>query len=230
MKKFLVVVLVVALAVAAVHFLAPLLMKSCGGSIASCIYSYINPLETKPRGAGVPMVCAADEDEQAGLCYKKCPEGYTGVAFVCWQNCPENYRDDGAYCFKPDGTYGRGAGYGDQKTCEKEETAKANKDKKEGETKVTVTCEKPENLPGWLLWYPKCKDGYYPSTVNICSPKCPDGMADIGISCTKRTSNRGAGVILHACPEGMEKDGALCYPLCPKGFHGVGPVCWEDQK
>jgi len=25
------------------------------------------------------------------------------------------------------------------------------------------------------------------------------------------------------------KDGALCYPYCRKGYHGVGPACWRDR-
>ncbi len=29
------------------------------------------------------------------------------------------------------------------------------------------------------------------------------------------------------CPDGQEKDGALCYPKCDSGYTGVGPVCWE---
>jgi hypothetical protein len=42
----------------------------------------------------------------------------------------------------------------------------------------------------------RCTTGYYPFTANICSPVCPDGWADIGISCTKPTSTRGVGVPL----------------------------------
>jgi hypothetical protein len=30
------------------------------------------------------------------------------------------------------------------------------------------------------------------------------------------------------CSEDQELDGALCYPKCKDGFHGVGPVCWAD--
>jgi hypothetical protein len=34
--------------------------------------------------------CAPDEDKEAGLCYKKCPGGYTGVGPVCWGLAPMN--------------------------------------------------------------------------------------------------------------------------------------------
>ena len=30
------------------------------------------------RGAGVAMVCAADEDQDGALCYPKCKDGYHG--------------------------------------------------------------------------------------------------------------------------------------------------------
>ena len=48
--------------------------------------------------------------------------------------------------------------------------------------------------------------------------------------CWLATAPRGAGLIPNACPAGTEQDatGALCYPACQAGFHGVGPVCWSD--
>jgi hypothetical protein len=33
--------------------------------------------------------------------------------------------------------------------------------------------------------YPKCKSGFYAIGSNICSPVCPTGMQDIGVSCKK---------------------------------------------
>jgi hypothetical protein len=30
------------------------------------------------------------------------------------------------------------------------------------------------------------------------------------------------------CASGLQQDGALCYPYCAGGFHGVGPVCWQS--
>lgn len=29
------------------------------------------------------------------------------------------------------------------------------------------------------------------------------------------------------CADGLEQDGALCYPPCRAGFNGIGPVCWQ---
>ena len=53
-------------------------------------------------------------------------------------------------------------------------------------------------------------------------PPVPEGN-----SCDGKTSYyRGVGIPLSEC-EGMEKDGALCYPYCRSGYVGVGPICWQ---
>lgn len=46
--------------------------------------------------------------------------------------------------------------------------------------------------------------------------------------CYKRTYGRGAGYVLSACGDGMQKNGALCYPECRSGYGGAGPVCWQN--
>ena len=106
-------------------------------------------------------------------------------------------RDDGAFCKKPE-SYGRGAGsITECKDCEK-----------------------------WgLLWYPKCKPNFHNVACCVCSPDCPAGMTDIGISCAKKSYGRTAGKPL-GCAKGLELSGALCYPPCPEGANGIGPVCW----
>ncbi|XP_024527100.1 uncharacterized protein LOC112345149, partial [Selaginella moellendorffii] len=37
------------------------------------------------RGAGTPLVCKPDEEENGGLCYKACPQGFAGQGPVCWE-------------------------------------------------------------------------------------------------------------------------------------------------
>jgi hypothetical protein len=171
------------------------------------------------RGVGIVMVCAADEDQDGALCYPKCKDGYRGVGPVCWQACPAGFRDDGAFCAKPE-PYGRGAGYpwqfgdalddsGMVRRCEADQ-GRGN-------------CEK-----SGAIVYPRCRSGFHAVGCCVCSPDCPSGMPDAGVSCTKGSYGRTAGVPLHACPEGHEKDGALCYPLCKPNYKGVGPVCWEE--
>lgn len=119
--------------------------------------------------------CPYGSDWDASLCYKKCKSGYKGVATVCWQSCPDGFRDDGAFCAKPE-AYGRGAGYTSKKTCHKHDHDRG--------------CEK-----NGLLWYPKCKSGYKAVGCCVCSPRCEDGMNDIGVSCAKKSYDRGVGVL-----------------------------------
>ncbi len=81
---------------------------------------------------------------------------------------------------------------------------------------------------GGALCYPKCKAGFH-GVGPVCWESCPSGLTDAGVSCTKKSHGRGAGAPIHACADNMDKDGALCYPKCKAGFHGVGPVCWESK-
>jgi hypothetical protein len=179
--------------------------------------------ETRGRGVGkVPTECATDYEKDAGLCYKKCPSGYAGAGPVCWQKCPDGFRDDGGFCAKPE-AYGRGAGYpwqfgdalddsGMKSRCERAHGA--------------GNCEKDG-----AIYYPKCKANFHKVGCCICSPDCPSGMTDIGVSCTKKTSTRDAGIVPN-CESGKDYDAGLCYDECLKGSDGVdakgvGPMCWS---
>jgi C1A family cysteine protease len=168
--------------------------------------------KSKGRGAGKPMACGPNEDKDGGLCYRKCRAGYKGVGPVCWAKCPEGYKDDGATCRKDvdiqkKDSYGRGVG--------KPLPCKKNRQRQAG------------------LCYKRCRDGYK-GVGPVCWKKCPKGYKDDGATCrknahimAKKSYGRGVGKPLHACPAGMDKDGALCYPPCPVGYSGVGPVCWK---
>lgn len=61
---------------------------------------------------------------------------------------------------------------------------------------------------------------------------CPAGYTNDGCTCRRNPSlifkssySRGAGVPLHACGDGEERSGLLCYPKCEEGFYGAGPMC-----
>lgn len=41
------------------------------------------------------------------------------------------------------------------------------------------------------------------------------------------SSNAKIPILHDGCANGWEKDGALCYPKCNRGYYGVGPVCWQ---
>jgi len=173
--------------------------------------------KTFGRGVGtVPTQCSSTQDKDAGLCYPKCPTGYKGVGPVCWQSCPDGFRDDGAFCAKPE-AYGRGAGYpwkfGDGLNDDGM-IARCEADNGRG------NCEKDG-----AIYYPKCKANFHKVGCCICSPDCPSGMPDIGVSCTKNTSTRGVGTV-PSCG-GLSYDAGLCYDSCPRDYDGVGPICWS---
>lgn len=70
---------------------------------ASCYKHIFSWYFKKSYGRGVGRVgnsCKSDSEKQAGLCYKKCSNGYTGLGPVCWFKCPDGYKDDGAICRK----------------------------------------------------------------------------------------------------------------------------------
>ncbi|KAG2431573.1 hypothetical protein HXX76_009587 [Chlamydomonas incerta] len=171
------------------------------------------------RGAGHGVdTCAAGtvKDPNGLLCYPACRAGYYMVGPVCWQSCPSGYTNTGAHCLKP-APYGRGAGYpwkfGDglsfdaaRKRCEKANPG---------------GCEKNGEV-----YYPKCRSGYSAVGCCTCSPSCPSGMTDIGVSCQKQSYGNGAGYAL-GCGSSEDKSGTFCYPQCKAGYTGVGFLCWQ---
>jgi len=52
------------------------------------------------RTAGVPMICKSNEQENVGLCYDLCNDGYNGIGPVCWGACPAGYNQCGALCLE----------------------------------------------------------------------------------------------------------------------------------
>lgn len=172
--------------------------------------------KTSTRGVGkIPTSCPAGYPDYDGalVCYQSCQPGYTGAAWVCWQNCPAGFRDIGVSCAKP-APYGRGGGYAYWWPVEGRSAALARcRNATGGE------CE----MYGELA-YPKCAAGYYAFGCCVCSPLCPGGMRDDGAFCAKNTHTRLSSST--TCPPGQIKDAGLCYPECPSGSTGVGPVCW----
>jgi hypothetical protein len=167
--------------------------------------TYNNPpsriITTTGRGVGVPVSSCqqhgADWEEDAGLCYPPCNAGYSGNGPLCLTDCPVNFPDQGLECGKPS-SYGRGAGsiWGG-----------AGKVKWGG------------------LYYPACAANFHNVGCCVCSPDCPAGTTDIGVSCQKGSYGRGVGQPL-GCAAGQQYDAGLCYNQCPAGASGSGPLCY----
>jgi hypothetical protein len=175
------------------------------------------------RGVGtVPGYCDPETQVKSGLlCYPKPKPGYTMVAGVAWQNCPNGYTDTGGHCLKP-GAYGRGewANTWADWNRDKCENQVAEKSRAEGEMPQYPGCEK-----SGALWYHKCKHGFHPVGCCVCSPNCPDGMIDIGVSCQK--DSYVVAPITPTCGKDQVYDAGLCYRKCGEGQYGVGPVCYK---
>ena len=179
--------------------------------------------DSSTRGVGqVPVACAPGQERIGLLCYDQCGPGMQRFGFDCHSVCPAGMADQGLFCRRAE--YGRGAGYawqfgdalndnGMRSRCERDNGA--------------GNCEK-----SGLIFYPKCKPGYTAAGCCICRPEQPDCTAlglnpGVDLSCAKKVviGNPQVGI----CGPGEQRDAGLCYPNCPSGFAGVGPVCWSDK-
>jgi len=118
--------------------------------------------ETTTRGAGtVPTECGANEEDDAGLCYPVCSEGYSGVGPVCYSDCPVGWTDGGLFCYYDQSftkiTYDRGVGIIPNSVC---------------------PSDHPDSEAG--LCYMNCNSGYSGSAT-ICSQNCLPGWTDGGV-------------------------------------------------
>ncbi|MFK7772512.1 MAG: hypothetical protein AB8F94_10240 [Saprospiraceae bacterium] len=177
--------------------------------------------ETYGRGVGsIPTICQNGMQMDAGLCYKLCKTGYYGIGPICYKSgVPDGFRDDGLYLAKS-APYGRGGGYpwliGDPPFKNTGQMTRCEKDHGKG------NCEQDG-----ALVYPKCKENHVKQGCCICSPECPPGYQDIGVSCKKPSYGRGVGVVPTGCANGGQYNAGLCYQKCKNNYVGIGPVCWE---
>ena len=97
----------------------------------------------------------------------------------------------------------------------------------------------------------KCPEGYTQETPGgLCFPPCPENYKPDGaFICYKQYEGfdyNGGNGELHTltsitkhilldtgtvptdCGPDMDNDAGICYPKCRPGFHGIGPLCWQD--
>jgi len=157
------------------------------------ITNIIEPANRFFKGEGkLPSTCPPGMENNVGLCYPPCRSGFYGVMTQCIEHCPQGFRNDGYFCYKPS-SYGRGGGYVVW------DGGKCNHDHRD------TGCEK-----SGAMWYPRCRSGFNPVGCCVCSPHCPSGMTDIGISCAKHVYNRGVGKIPN-CADDEDYIAGLCY-------------------
>lgn len=100
----------------------------------------------------------------------------------------------------------------------------------------SATCASGQSMELGLCYTP-CNPGYH-GVGSSCIKDCPAGFPDDGLFCRKPAgAGRGVGYLLQNSdqadcqrdnPQGCEQQGAIWYPRCPPGFHGIGPTCTKD--
>jgi hypothetical protein len=140
-----------------------------------------------PLTAGLGIAAALTSGTNAFLnsfCYAECPVGSSSLGPVCWTQCPPGFTDFGIGCAKPEACgmgVGVGGGIGTIPPCVAPKTEIAGL--------CYDPCADGTERDG-LFCYPKCKPGYHKVGCCICSPDCPPGLLDTGISCTKVGTTR----------------------------------------
>jgi len=83
------------------------------------------------------------------------------------------------------------------------------------------------------LCYTPCKNEFKSDGAIMCYKQYPDfqnnGQGHTITSVTKKIITN-TGRPLSTCSPDEEKNGLLCYPKCPDGMKGVGPVCWAETS
>lgn len=180
--------------------------------------------DTYGRGVGtIPTTCPAGKEERAGLCYDKCRPGFRDFVTMCVPTCPAGFQDTGLHCLKP-GPVVRSAfawKLGDKPFSLDDARARCARSA-DGRRYGCGTFNSN------TIVYSQCPTGYKtaPVATSLCTPVCPSGTTDIGVSCQKNTYDRGVGRP-KVCAPGLQADAGLCYASCSQGYAGVGPVCWN---
>lgn len=72
---------------------------------------------------------------------------------------------------------------------------------------------------------------YSSDAIKKSCPSCLERVQDSSVSYQtiffRKSYGRGVGKPM-VCSREYEQNGALCYPYCNPGYHGVGPVCWQN--
>jgi len=161
------------------------------------------------RGVGTPgkLVCGSGEDEDGGLCYKPCRDGYKGVGPVCWlekdsygrgagvvpelemksgklrQDCDGGRKLQDGLCYRPcrDGFKGRGP------VCWRDDAPLSYGRGAGGAMKLT--CGKGDVLDAGLC-YPACRSGYH-GVGPVCWGDAPGGYVLCGLGFAKQSKDNG---------------------------------------
>lgn len=205
---------------------------------------------TTTRGAGeVGYECDHYKDEYGQpyvaigiLCYPPCKPGYEHSSiYDCKQKCADvdsNYKDhptSNMYCErKSEKTKTRSSR---SATCTSAALGEEHSERVGGSRKLlgsSCSCPSGYYLSGTTCFSNNCPSGYESKFLsNECRANC-NGFKDNDIFdgvCAKAWYSRVGQEKITGCADGTSTDGGwgLCYPSCPNGKTGVGPVCWQES-
>lgn len=171
---------------------------------ATCRLNNILAKESYGRGVGtIPNGCGSAEND-AGLCYQPCRDGFDGVGPVCWRRCPPGMHDDGAFCRRDVQiisannsscpwydlcglTFARGCStcptgfMNDGCTCRIDAWIFAKESYGRGVGRLPTDCG-PGRVYDAGLCYPRCRAGFT-GVGPVCWGRCPTGYDDHGATC-----------------------------------------------
>lgn len=160
-----------------------------------CLFS---PIDCIGGAIGVPPQCPPNmQDNKAGLCYEKCPDGYKWDGMqMCYKPCPGDWKggETIAHC-QHETIYSTVGTSGTDKRC---------KPRADG----GLVVRSPDNVMG--LCYDLPDAGWEVSAPGFVALKCPPGSNNTGATCTIA---RGVGKIpiKNPCPPGTRDDGTSCW-------------------
>jgi len=166
-------------------------------------------LNATGRGVGVPIsTCPQGMQEDAGLCYVPCKDGYSGVGPVCWQNCPPGYVDTGAFC-QPESVWG------DNSACPPADKCGLIYKSSQG----CVKCPAGMDADGCICSTPGslfAKDSYGRGvgTPLVCAPNL----------------EYDAGLCYPPCAPDANGVGPVCWSQCQQGNFTCGAICTADSQ
>jgi hypothetical protein len=173
----------------------------------------LNNITSRPsvgRGVGTtPNACPAGQQEQLGLCYRRCDTGFVGEGPVCWKPCPAGYTDDGVTCRRDAHIFGA-----DNSACP-------------GHDKCGLTFARGCSV---------CPSGYHNDgctcrrDAHIFGQESrPRGAGTIPIGC-RAGLVYDAGLCYPPCPASMTGVGPMCYGNCPTDSANHGATCYRDPN
>lgn len=171
---------------------------------ATCRFLNIRAKDSYGRGVGtIPNGCGTQEND-AGLCYNECRDGYDGVGPVCWKQCPSGFHDDGAFCRKDVHIFGSDNGscpwydicgltfaagcsscpdgyHNDGCTCRRDAHIFAKDTYGRGVGSIPRDCPAGKEYDAGLCYVP-CRDGFT-GVGPVCWGRCDPGWDDHGATC-----------------------------------------------